>query len=204
MVQEQGDIAQYDEEQMGAEQTEQLEDYVLAGYEIIYDESEAILKTANRADTITKVEDVANALLITGSKIDRSREQNGLPPFPDQVKVMGAYHLNDKIVEFAEHRGAKPFTEEEKQAALKSAIQKYMERGIKDGSIDPKELAVAAEQAQPGSISQSVAGMPDDVPGPLRERQRTPAVAPEGAPGGAEKPKGLLGGQPSPLERFLS
>lgn len=195
----QGEISKYDQEKMGPQQREQLEDYVLAGYEIIYNEGEAILGVANREGTINKVEDVANALLMTALKIDRSREQNRLPPFPDQVKIIGAYQLNDKVIEFAEHRGAKPFTPEEKKMSFQQGIQKYMTRGIKQGTIDPKDLAVAAERGQPGSITEAMAKLPDDSGTPLREEQRALVQAPQEK----AKPPGLLGGQPSPLERFL-
>jgi len=211
----QGDLAQFDQSQMKSEQKSQLEDYVLAGYEILYDEGAGVIKVANRTDTTTKVEDVSNALFMTAVKIDQSREQSQLPPFPDQVKMLGGYHLNEKIIEFSEHRGAKPFTDQEKQASLQKAYQKYMTRGIKDGTIDAKELAVAAERAQPGSITDTMAGMPDDTPGPLRDNNTVPAAPPAGAPaipagapaGPAASPApaevGLLGGRPSPLERFL-
>jgi len=197
-----GEISQFDEKNLTDTSKSQLEDYVLAGYEIIYDEGNDLIHVANRADSITRVDDVSNALLLTALKIDRSREQNRLPPFPDQIKIIGAYHLNDKVIEFAEHQGAKPFTPEEKKMSLQGAIQKYMERGIKAGTIDPKELAIAAEKVRPGSVSQSLAAMPDDPNTGSVETANpvTPAAPPQGA---QEKKPGLLGDTPSPLARFL-
>ena len=178
-----------------------MEEVVLAGYEVIYDEGEGILNVAKRDSSVNKVEDVSNALFMAVLKVDRSREQNNMPPFPDQVKIVGSYHLNDKIIEFAEHRGSKPFSPEEKKMSLQGAIQKYMERGIKEGTIDPKELAVAAERGQPGSVTQALAALPDDINEPVENTQRTPAAPADGQQ--QQKKPGLLGNTPSPLERFL-
>lgn len=182
---------------MGTEQKEMLEDYVLAGYELLYNEGEDVVNVANREGSTTKVEDAANALFMVSQKLDRSREQNNLPPIPDQVKLVGSFHLNEKVIEFAEHRGAKPFSPEEKKMAFQLALQKYMERGIKEGTIDSRELAIAAEKAQPGSIKDLLAKAPDDSNLSVEPNNQVPVVAPN-----QEESKGLLK-QPSPLERFL-
>ena len=210
-------MAALDESAMTGPQKEQLEKYVIKGYNIIYDEGGAIVDMASKNDN-TKIESVANAGFIVGKKIDMSEEQEGNPPVPDNIKAVGGYHLIEKIIQYAEHKGVKPFTEEEKMAALKSAYQKYIEDGIKNRTIDPMALAQSTEKMQPGSVKQALAGVPDTapqggaMPPPVPQGGAMPPPVPQGgaipppAPqGGAMTPpkQGLLS-KPSPLEGILN
>lgn len=201
-----GAIAEVDQANLTEQQQAQVDEFVTKGYHLIYDEEEAVANAASR-DPDTKVENVAMAGFLVGQKIDRSMEQAGRPPYPDEVKAVGGYHLVDKIIEFAEHKGTPPFSPEEKKAALQETFQKYMSHGIKNRTIDPIALANQAEKAQPGSVRDAMAKVPDNVstdrvtPGQSTQGQPGQGQAPGQPAGGA--PQGLLT-QPSPLEGFLN
>ena len=213
-----GLISQLDESKMNDQQKEDLEEYVMTGYRLIYDKGKSILKMASR-DAKTKVKSVAEAGYLVAKRLDAMRIDNDEPPFPDVIKAVGGHHLINKIIDFSEAAGTKPFSEPERKAALQTAMQKYMEDGIRNRTIDPSQLAVGAEQAQPGSMSGALAEIPDNIPQTQGQAQPQQAQAPQkqgqpapgqaapqqggGAPQQEQAPKGLLK-QPSPLERFIN
>lgn len=194
---ENGVIAEADEAKLTEEQKAQVDEYVSKGYNIIYDEDEAIATMASR-NPDTKVKDVASAGFLVGQKIDRSMEQAGRPPYPDTVKAIGGYHLVDKIIEFSEHKGNPSFSPEEKKAALEDTYQQYLSHGIKNRTIDPIKLSNDVEQAQPGAIREAMSKIPDNIP---TNREQPQPQGQVGAP--APERQGLLN-QPSPLEAFLN
>jgi hypothetical protein len=199
-----GMIDRFDQDQMSEKQTQQLEEYVYNGYRLIYDPGEAVLKVAT-SNPNAAVEGIAKAAVLVAKKLDSSREAKGEPPFRDEIKIVGGKHLVDKICEFTEAATKKPLSAAEKQAALQQAYQSYMEDGIQNRTIDPAQLAVQAEKAAPGSVTQKLAALPDNIQ--PSGAQPPPAAPPppeaqnpeQQAP---EKPQGLLN-QPSPLEKFL-
>ena len=207
-----GLISQLDESKMNDQQKEDLEEYVMTGYRLIYDKGKSILKMASR-DAKTKVKSVAEAGYLVAKRLDAMRIDNDEPPFPDVIKAVGGHHLINKIIDFSEAAGTKPFSEPERKAALQTAMQKYMEDGIKNRTIDPFQLAVGAEQVQPGSMSSALAALPDDKAKgqPTQGQQQAPSGQGQGqqqAPSGQEQQaapakQGLLT-QPSPLERFIN
>lgn len=202
---ERGMIGQVEEADAGEAAQEEVEDYVLNGYTIIYDKGDAILSVATQNED-AKVDGVAQAGFMVAKKLDDARIAAGKPPYPDEVKAVGGYHLVDKIIQFAEHAGIKPFNEAEKQAALQKTYKQYIGDGIKSRTIDPLQLAQSAEAAQPGSVTAAMAEIPDNIPqtNMAGAEQQPPQQAPPPteAPPEEQKPQGLLNG-PSPLEKFL-
>ena len=133
-------------------QMEEMEDYVLDGYNIIYDEREQVVNLASQNKN--KTQGVTQAAFIVGKKLDADRVKNGLPPYPDEVKVFGGAHLIEKIIDFVERKTETVFSDLEKQKAMKDTFQKYIEDGIKNKTIDPLELSKSLEMAKPGTIQE--------------------------------------------------
>lgn len=197
---ENGVIAEADQAKLTEEQKAQVDEYVAKGYNLIYDEDEAVATMASR-NPDTKVKDVASAGFLVGQKIDRSMEQAGRAPYPDTVKVIGGYHLVDKIIEFSEHKGNPPFSPEEKKSALEETYKKYISSGIEKRTIDPIKLANDVERAQPGAIKEAMSKIPDNI---STNRTQPSQPQPKGQVGATPpERKGLLS-QPSPLEDFLN
>jgi hypothetical protein len=195
-----------------------LEEYIVKGYELLYDKEEALLKLASQ-DAGNKVESVANAAFLIGMKVDQTKQQEGGRPFPDDVKVLGGVHMVEKTIQLAEHAGVAPFTDEEKAATLQTAFQKYIQEGIKNRTIDPTALAKAVEEFQPGTLGPKIAALPDGTGGgPTMPAEGAMPGGPPGMPGGAPVegampggPPAMPGGQPqgliakaSPLEGFIN
>jgi hypothetical protein len=187
---------QYDASKMTDSKRRELEEYVLKGYNIIYNDREGAVKAIAKNPAM-KVKTAGTALFLTGLALDQSREKEGRPPFGDDVKMIGGFHLMEKLVQFAGVKGVK-FKPEEEKAALKDGYQQYMINGIKNRTIDPQVLAVEAERLEPGSVKKAMAEIPDTNASGVQASGG--GMPPGGAPGpGGGMPPGqggALGGFP--------
>lgn len=68
-------------------------------------------------------------------------------PMPLDLKLIGGLHTFTEVAELAQAMGVLPpeISEEELQPLMKSAMQQYIQKGLKDKSIDPVELQQAVE-----------------------------------------------------------
>ena len=81
---EQGMLSQFNEQQMTSEQQERLEDYIVRGYNIIYNEGKHIANIASK-DPANKVDNVATASYMVGRKIDLDTQRKISSDFGIQI-----------------------------------------------------------------------------------------------------------------------
>ena len=197
------EAASEEDPQVDAGEAQEIEEFVAKGFRVIYNESDAIGQMVVNGQN-NKVESAANALELVVAKIERSREQEKRPPFEDTAKLLGSHYLNEKIADLAPVNGGEEFSPEEKDAAFALAMERYIKKGIDNGTLDAKELAVAAEKAQPGSMKNALAKLPPGPGGPSVEAASKPisqGAPPQAGPGVSPQAQGA---PQSPLERFLA
>ena len=178
---------------MTEEQKNDLEELVLTGMHVIYapkGSKRGVLKQAIKSGNTNKVKNTTDALNMIVPPLEAKREASGKPPYSDEVKLMGASYLTKQLIGYAEKNpGIKPYTPQESQAVLKGVIQTYITKGIKNRTIDAKTVAQAAERLQPGSISNALAEVPDDIK--QGGGRQMPGKKPQGT-----KPQGMPGAKP--------
>ena len=102
---------------------------------------------------------------------DMAREKQG--EMPMDIKLVAGIHLFSEVLELAEAKGVLPpdYPEEKIQPLLKECMQKYIQRGLKDGSIDPIELQqrieplLTGEEKEIGMSFARAMGTPEQLQG---------------------------------------
>lgn len=76
---------------------------------------------------------------------DMTAEKKG--PIPLDIKLVAGVHLFSEVLELAESMGIvrEDLSPDQLQPMLKASIQEYIQRGLKEGSIDPIELQERVE-----------------------------------------------------------
>ncbi len=94
---------QYNEQAMGEEKKALVEKYVLKGYNLLYNPKSKVVEHAAR-NPARKIDGVVDAGFMVAKAIDHSEQKEGKPPFPDDVKAVGGFHLVIKMIDFAEFK----------------------------------------------------------------------------------------------------
>jgi uncharacterized protein YidB (DUF937 family) len=106
-----------------------------------------LLYTENILDRVLKVlssgnpiESVANVTVSIVGQVEKSIERTR-DVVPDPVRVAGANVVMGELFEIGEKSGFFELSEEEKEACFAQAVSKWINEGVKRGTIDKKQLA---------------------------------------------------------------
>jgi hypothetical protein len=123
---------------------EDSEAYVNALMKMLHDKQMSpqvvkMLSAGEPQDTIPKT------ALMLHDMLEKKVRERGKPPSLDTLFVAGTYLVSD-LIEIGNAAGVFDLqTEEETQPIVQSVFQKYIQKGLKDGTIDPVELQTKVE-----------------------------------------------------------
>lgn len=108
------------------------------------DGKEAIKSMLKQAPPEQSIPMATNTIFM---KFEDMSKQGGKGEVPLDVKLAGGVHLFSEVVEMAEDLGIIPedTQPEQLQPLMKQTFQQYIQRGLKDGSMDVIELQQAVE-----------------------------------------------------------
>lgn len=141
---EKPELINSDQAEIGPAQQMQLDAYTDNATLVIYSEESqpAILQSLQSEKE--PIMSVAVTAFIVHKKLESSLAAEG-EKMTEITMALGAAHVVSELVVLAEAAGLYTLSPEERLEAYKQAVMKYMEAGLKDGSIDPVELQKSIE-----------------------------------------------------------
>lgn len=104
---------------------------------------DSILERLGQGDPTDAVSEVAYMLL---DRMEKTSEEQG-KPISDMTKVFGGNELVGEVIATGEAAGIFKMNEEERALSFQKVISKVLDRDIKSGKIDPRELQQAGQRA---------------------------------------------------------
>lgn len=160
------------QQELSPEKKQQIQVTNAALTDLIYDErtQPEIQKMLTRGEPIQTVPMAVNTVFL---KFEDLTKDKG--PMPLDVKLAAGVHAFSEVMEMGEAAGSIPpdLTEQQMQPILRETIQKYIERGLKEGTLDPIELQQRVEplMSEQESMLGSQMGKQHGVPGELQQSQ---------------------------------
>ena len=117
-------------------------------------------------------ESIPAVALTLNDNFESQLKSQGKQPKLETLLIAGTYLVAD-LVEIGNAAQAFEVTEDQVPMLLQSTMQKYIERGLKDGSIDPVELQAAVEPLMGEEHKAAGIMMAEDNGLPMEANQRT-------------------------------
>jgi len=132
------------EKELSPEEKKQIQVTNAALTDLLYDDRTRpeIENMLSRGDPMMTIPTAVNTVFM---KFEDMTQDKGVMPL--DIKLACGVHLFSEIMEMGEAKVAVPedLTEQQMMPILRETIQKYIERGLKEGTIDPIELQQRVE-----------------------------------------------------------
>jgi len=135
-TQEAGDLSQ--DYELSQEARDEVDMMVANATKIIHSDQQRdkIIQAISQGDPIQSIASEANRVFRMLEVSEKSRGKG----FNELTMAYGGIYIVSEIINMGEEAGLFEFGDEEKEAALKEAIQMYFQDGIKEQRIDPIAL----------------------------------------------------------------
>ena len=188
--------------QQGGKQTDPAMQKKVDGYVSILMK---IMHAKSTRNTIIKMlsasDDPKMSIVETALAVNDLAVQEAKSAEPKVILAASPYLVSD-LAEIGNAAGIFQLNEEQLAPIYQAALQKYIEKGLKDGSIDPVELQASVEpmlsqeQNQMGMDMGQQTGLPQQASNSMAVRTMTQEAKPTPQPQQQQAPQqGLLGGR---------